>query len=453
MMQSRSFKDKNVAVFGLGKSGLATAVQLQKGEASLNAWDDNPKGLEAAKKLGLNAVSYADTDWGEMDALVLSPGVPLTHPKPHPVVEAANLNHVPVIGDVEVFLREKTAGRVVGITGTNGKSTTSTLIHHLLKVANVETALGGNIGTPVMDLPQLGEEGNYVLELSSYQLDLTPSWHADVAVLLNITPDHLDRHGSMDGYVAVKRRIFQKQVAGDVAVINIDDPVCAEIHDELKVSGLSELVAISTAHRDKAAVSVVDGVVVSKSIDGFDLDGIAALRGAHNWQNAAAAVAVCEALGVSGEDIIKGLKSFGGLAHRMEQIAVKGQLTFVNDSKATNADAAEKSLTSFDNIYWICGGVAKAGGIEGLKQHFPRVKEVFLIGECADEFAGTLDGVLPFNDCETLEKAVELAEEKAKQSGEESVILLAPAAASFDQFASFEARGDAFRNIVLGGAQ
>ena len=453
MMQSHAYQDKNIAVFGLGKSGMATARQLHLGAAHVFVWDDNEARRQAAAEAGLTVQDLTDAGWPKVEALVLSPGVPLTHPAPHPVVGAARRAGAAVIGDVEIFLNEKTAGRLIGITGTNGKSTTSALVHHLLKSVGRETALGGNIGTPVMDLPDLPEEGCYVLELSSYQLDLTPSWRADVAVLLNITPDHLDRHGDMTGYAAVKKRIFQNQDEAGIAIINIDDPMCDYIATSLAIHGRGRIIPISTRFPVEGGVSVIDGRLLDRSTDDqswtMDISGIGSLRGRHNWQNAAAAVAAVRSIGLTPDEIRAGLKSFGGLAHRMEEVGRLRNLLFINDSKATNAEATEKALISFENIYWIAGGREKAGGITTLQPHFGRIRRAFLIGEAADHFAATLEGQTPFEKCDDLGNAVRQAVRAAIADGKkDAVILLSPAAASFDQFTSFEARGDAFREAV-----
>ncbi|MDF2367768.1 UDP-N-acetylmuramoyl-L-alanine--D-glutamate ligase, partial [Sneathiella sp.] len=371
----------------------------------------------------------------------------------HPVVDRAKKAGAAVIGDIEVFLQEKEVGRVIGVTGTNGKSTTSALIHHLLTSAGKLSALGGNIGTPVMDLPELEPEGSYVLELSSYQLDLTPSWRADVAILLNITPDHLDRHGDMEGYAAVKKRIFQHQDENGVAIINIDDPLCEHIATCLAIHGEGRLIPISTTSPIDGGVSVIDGRLEDRSSSDqswtMDISKIGSLRGRHNWQNAAAAVAAARTAGLTPDEIRGGLQSFGGLAHRMEEVGRSEHILFINDSKATNAEAAEKALTSFDNIFWIAGGRQKVGGISSLAPHFHRIQEAFLIGEAADQFAETLEGEVPFQKCQDLNDAVRRAAEAARSEGSRSAaVLLSPAAASFDQFTSFEARGDAFRAAV-----
>lgn len=452
-MQSHAYQHKNIAVFGLGKSGMATARQLHLGAAHVVVWDDSEARRKAAEDAGLTVQDLIGSNWPEAEALILSPGVPLTHPLPHPVVDLAKKAGAAVIGDVEVFLHEKEAGLLIGVTGTNGKSTTSALIHHLLKSAGKPTALGGNIGTPVMDLPELPEDGAYVLELSSYQLDLTPSWRADVAILLNITPDHLDRHGDMQGYAAVKKRIFQHQTEGGVAIINIDDPLCEHIASCLAIHGDGKLVPISTESPVAGGVSVIDGRLEDQTVSDqswtMDISTIGSLRGRHNWQNAAAAVAAARSVGLTPAEIREGLQSFGGLAHRMEEVGRIGKILFINDSKATNAEAAEKALVSFENIFWISGGREKAGGITSLEPHFSRIREAFLIGEAADQFANTLEGKVSYRKCRDLNEAVQKAADAAgKDRGELAVVLLSPAAASFDQFTSFEARGDAFRDAV-----
>ena len=450
-MDSHAYQDKTVAVFGLGKSGMVTAEKLSAGNAHVCVWDDNEDRRAEAKEKGLALKDLTKGEWDTTDALVLSPGVPLTHPEPHPVVGFAANAGASIIGDIEVFLNEKSAGKIIGITGTNGKSTTSALIHHLLTSAGKESALGGNIGTPAMDLPQLSDAGAYVLELSSYQLDLTPSWSADIAVLLNITPDHLDRHGDMAGYAAVKARIFRRQSGTGVAIINVDDPICDAIAAELRVHSKARIIPISVEHSVEGGVFVADGLLNDTTDDQpwtIDISDIPSLRGRHNWQNAAAAVAAVRNMGLTAGDIKTGLATFGGLEHRMELVGKIGSVSFVNDSKATNAEAAEKALTSFENIFWIAGGREKAGGIASLEPHFGRISRAFLIGEARDSFAKTLTGGVPTVLCENLAQATVAAAEAARRAGGDAVVLLSPAAASFDQFTSFEVRGDTFRDAV-----
>lgn len=455
MMESRAYQNRDIAVFGLGKSGFSTAKRLHDGRAHVTVWDDNEDRQAEASRSGLIVRDMVKDGWQSPELLVLSPGVPLTHPTPHPVVSLAKTSKTKIIGDIEIFLNEKTAGKLVGITGTNGKSTTTALIHHILVSSGRETALGGNFGTPVMDLPQLGASGSYILELSSYQLDLTPSWCADIAIILNITPDHLDRHGDMAGYVGVKERIFQNQTKDGIAVINSDDPICHDMMERLTMNGSQKIVPISIEKEMAEGVSVINGLLVDRSKAGhvwsLNINEFEGLRGRHNWQNAAAAVATVRGLGLNDKEIELGLKSFEGLAHRMELVAKDDGLRFVNDSKATNAEAAEKALASFDTIFWICGGIAKSGGIESLAPYFQNIKHAYLIGQAEDLFADTLDGKVAYTKCHDLETATLKAMKDAREFGGDAAILLSPASASFDQFRSFEARGDAFRSLVLEG--
>ncbi len=443
MIAVSAYKDRTVAVFGLGRSGRSAAQALLAGGARVWAWDDSEPSRRAAADLPLNDLSACD--WSKIAALVLAPGVPLTHPAPHWTVEKARAAHVPVIGDVELFLSARPAGtRLVGITGTNGKSTTTTLIGHLLQQAGVPVAIGGNVGTPVLDLPALPPGGAYVLEMSSFQIDLTPSWHADVACLLNVTPDHLDRHGSMDAYVALKRRMFDRQTVDDTAVIGIDDAYCRAIAATLRGP---RVVKVSVGHT--ANVAVHDGVLFDGVASVGRVADLPALPGEHNSQNAATAYAVCRALGLDPATIMAGLRTFPGLAHRMERVGRLGSVSFVNDSKATNADAASKALGSYSNIYWIAGGKPKAGGIEGLDALHPRIRRAYLIGTAAREFAATLQGKVNASVVGTLDAAVPAAYADAARDGHaDAVVLLSPACASYDQFRDFEQRGDAFRDLV-----
>jgi len=311
-------------------------------------------------------------------------------------------------------------------------------------------AVGGNIGTPVLTLAALGADGIYVLEMSSYQLDLTETLAFDVAVLLNITPDHLDRHGGMEGYVAAKERIFAGQTARQAAVIGLDDDICKSIAEKLRVSG-HRIVPISAEHAAPGGVYVVGARLIDdvdhQQTAALDLDALPRLPGRHNWQNAAAAFAAARCLGVAADVAARGITSFPGLAHRQELIATIDGVRYVNDSKATNADATAKALVCYDDILWIAGGVAKEGGIAGLAPYFPRIRHAFLIGEAAPAFAATLSGKVPLTRSGDLATAVRQARAAAKPG---STVLLSPACASFDQFTDFEARGEAFRRLVEG---
>ncbi|MEM9999979.1 MAG: UDP-N-acetylmuramoyl-L-alanine--D-glutamate ligase [Pseudomonadota bacterium] len=426
MIRVTHMAGRKVAVFGLGGSGLSTAHALAQGGADIVAFDDNPQRVAEAGAAGIATDDLRDIAWDTLDALVLSPGVPLSHPKPHWTVDLANKAGVPIIGDVELFCRELAHRDVhawlVAITGTNGKSTTTALIAHMLRAGGCDVAVGGNIGTPVLELDEPVDGRIFVVECSSYQIDLAPSLAPDVGVLLNITPDHLDRHGTMENYASIKERLVARATH---SVIGVDDDWCRAIADRRQ--------------------EPTDRISVHADHGRLDLSAAPSLRGAHNLQNALVARAVCRHLGLNDNQIAAGLASFGGLAHRMQIVADRDGVLFVNDSKATNADAAEKSLSSFDNIRWIAGGLAKTGGIEPLRSHFGRVRKAYLIGEAAAEFAVTLGHDVAFEISETLPNAVDHAFDDA-ESGD--VVLLAPAAASFDQFANFEVRGEAFVKAI-----
>ncbi|MFQ5983888.1 MAG: UDP-N-acetylmuramoyl-L-alanine--D-glutamate ligase [Alphaproteobacteria bacterium] len=447
------FRGSRVVVFGLGRSGLSAARALAAGGAEVAAWDDDPKARQAVRADRIAAQDVMACDWSGVAALVLSPGVPLTHPEPHPVARRARDAGVPVIGDLELFALARPAARCVGITGTNGKSTTTALLGHLLAVAGMEVRVGGNLGSPVLDLDPLERDGVYVLEVSSFQLDLVRSFRADVAVLLNLAPDHLDRHGGFANYVASKQRIFDLQAPQGAAVIGVDDPHAQGIFEGLARAGRRRLVSVAVGRRLSGGVSVVDGLVYD-DIEGrsepvADLRAVAGLPGQHNWQNAAAAVAAARALGVTGEAAGRALGSFPGLAHRLEPVATIGGVRFVNDSKATNATAAARALACYRNVYWIGGGRLKEGGIAPLEPYYPRIAHAFLIGEAATSLAQTLKGRVPVTLCGDLATAVGAAAAAAwSEGGADPVVLLSPACASLDQWASFEARGDAFHALV-----
>lgn len=454
MIPVTTFSGKHVAVFGLGGSGVPTAKALVAGGASVVVWDDNDKRVSAAKDVGLNAKNFRDINFAALDALVLAPGVPLTHPKPHWTVDLAKAADVEIIGDIELFCRERSAhapqSPFIAITGTNGKSTTTALIAHILGKANRGVELGGNIGTAILSLepPQSGRV--HVVECSSYQIDLAPNLNPSVGVHLNVSPDHLDRHGTIENYASIKGQLIAK---AEAAVVGIDDRYSAEIADaaetaskELTRIGIRNPVTHGLMAHGSTLIETVDG----SERDLFDLTLAPNLRGAHNAQNAAAAFAACRYVGLTDEEITAGLVSFPGLVHRMETIGQKGRVRFVNDTKATNADAAERALLSFDHIYWIAGGLPKSGGIAGLADHFPRIAKAYLIGEARDNFAATLNGHVPTQLFDSLREATEAASLDAAQDGAADItVLLSPACASFDQFPNFEERGEAFRSAVL----
>jgi UDP-N-acetylmuramoylalanine--D-glutamate ligase len=454
----RGFEGKRVAVFGLGRTGLTAARALKAGGAEIALWDESPAARQTAEAEGLPVVDLNLADWAGFDALMLSPGVPLTHPKPHWTVEKARAAGVEIVGDIELFARTVNAApenkrpKVAVITGTNGKSTTTALLVHMLTAAGRDARIGGNIGYGVLGLDDMHGGAVYVLEVSSYQLDLTFSLKPDVAILLNITPDHLDRHGGMDGYVTAKRRVLMNQGKGDTAVIGVDDAWCQQICTEITAANRRTIRPISAKRAMGRGVYALQGVLYDATgervVEVADLMRARSLPGRHNWQNAAAAYAAARAVGVSAEDAAMGLATFPGLAHRMETVAIVDGVRFVNDSKATNVDAARQALSSYPRVYWIAGGRPKDGGIEDLRDLFPRVAKAYLVGEAAEAFARTLEGAAPCALSGTIEAAVATAHADAARAGEEAIVLLSPACASFDQFPDFEARGEAFRLAV-----
>ena len=459
MIPITEYAGKDVAVYGLGRSGLSAAKALKAGGARVHAWDDNEETRAKAEAAGIALSDINKRDWQTFAALVLSPGIPYKFPQPHRLVRMAEMTGVPVIGDMELFARavqalpERARPKIVAITGTNGKSTTTALIGHILKQAGRDARVGGNIGTGVLDLAALHSNAIYVLEMSSYQLDLVKSLRCDVAVFMNLSPDHLDRHGGMDGYQAAKMRIFQNQTDKDVAVIGFDDVYSQSIAIGLSARGPQKVVQISSTYTLGKGISAVDGRLYDNQSGKAEfvgkLDECPALIGRHNYQNAAAAYAACRALGLDPATIMAGLKSFPGLAHRMEAVGEIDGIRFINDSKATNAQAAEQALRSFRNIYWIAGGVPKAEGIAPLASLFPNVTKAYLIGQAEDVFAATLNGKVPAQVCGALDRAVDAAFRDAKAAGEPgAVILLSPACASQDQFKDYEHRGDVFRSLV-----
>ncbi|MDT8757285.1 UDP-N-acetylmuramoyl-L-alanine--D-glutamate ligase [Sphingomonas psychrotolerans] len=456
MITSKHWRGKRYAVLGLARSGLATVDALLAAGAEVTAWDsseaardalspsplrgegrgegpiDNAshlplsqpspqggEGLKLADPLSLNLAGFA--------GVIVSPGVPLNR---HPIAAHAAKFSVPVIGDVELFAQARTelpAHKVVGVTGTNGKSTTTALIDHICRTAGLPSLAGGNIGLPILGRDPLPEGGVYVLELSSYQIDLTRSLDCDVAVLLNITPDHLDRYDGFEAYAASKARLFAMQSRGHAAVIGIGDAPSAEIARQVAASGRSE-----DLHK------IAPGVCMDQS-------RWPALQGPHNAQNALAAIAACEALGVDRAAIDKGLETFPGLPHRMERVATRNGVLFVNDSKATNADSTTPALSAYPRVHWILGGRAKTESLEACRPGFGHVVKAYTIGEAGDLFARLLEGEMPVERSGTLEVAVKSAAANARPG---DTVLLSPACASFDQFKDYEARGQAFRDAV-----
>jgi UDP-N-acetylmuramoylalanine--D-glutamate ligase len=441
------FLGARIAVVGLGRAGLPAALRLMDWGAEVVAWDDGEAPRRAAAAAGVSLRNPAE---GRLraDALLLSPGIPHLLPRAHPAADAARATGAPILCDAEFLYRAVLAAqsraRFVGVTGTNGKSTTTALIHHLLTTAGRAAAVGGNLGPPALSLNILGSEGIYTLEMSSYMLERIATLRFNVAVMLNLSPDHLDRHGDMAGYAAAKARIFARQQPEDVAVLGQDDALTAAM-----AAGLAgRIVPISGSVPQPGGVWGEGHGLRDDAGAILDLRDAPALPGSHNAQNAAAAAAACRALGVARADIAAGIASFAGLPHRLERVAEARGVVFVNDSKATNADSAARALASYDRVVWIAGGEAKEGGIESLAPFFPRIARAFLIGRDAPLLARTLStrGV-PCEIAGKLEAAVPAAA-AAAFGGAAPVVLLSPACASWDQFSGFDARGDRFRDLA-----
>jgi len=458
-----TFAGKKVAVFGLGGSGLASASALLAGGADVIAYDDDAQSVAKANAASIPTADLRNLDWGKIAALVLTPGVPLTHPVPHWSVQLARKAAVEIIGDIELFCRERRRvapdAPFVAITGTNGKSTTTALVAHLAAAVGMDAQLGGNIGTAILSLapPRAGliqPLRVHVIECSSYQIDLAPSLDPSVGILINLSEDHLDRHGTMEHYAAVKERLVAGVPEQGTVIVGIDDEWCRTVADRLE-RDRKRVVRVSVRReltdglyvQDRRLMRAVGGSATPVA----EIGGIGSLRGLHNAQNAACAAAAALALGLSPAAIQTGLRSFPGLAHRLEEVGRRGAVLFVNDSKATNADSAAQALACFSDIFWIAGGKPKTGGIEPLRAFFPRIRKAYLIGEAAEEFALTLAADVPHEIAGTLDKAVASAARDAETfTAGEPVVLLSTACASFDQYRNFEVRGDAFRALVHG---
>lgn len=457
----QELKEKPVAVFGLGLSGLAAVRALKASGVRVTAWDDKPEARAEAAASGAEIADLLNADISGYAFLVLAPGIPLTFPKPHPVVIRAQEAGLEIIGDVELFHRANPEVVTIGITGTNGKSTTTAMIGHILGQNHVLVQVGGNIGRAVLDLDPPAEGSVIVLELSSYQLDLCPTFAPTYAIHLNLTPDHIDRHGSVEGYIEAKMRIFR---GSGKAIIGIDDAPSLAMFGKVQKAGERDLYAISVTQKITRGIHVDNSTLYDamgrEGIEVGNLSGCKTLVGIHNHQNAAAAYAVCILLGLKTEAILAAMATYPGLPHRMFITRVINGVAYVNDSKATNADAAGKALGSYRNIYWILGGKAKEGGLNSLEPYTGRIRQAYVIGEASEEFATWLHNHgVAVNRCETLDRALmeahRMAQAERGQPGGMGVVLLSPACASFDQFKSYEHRGDVFTALVndLSGTQ
>ncbi|RZI45954.1 UDP-N-acetylmuramoyl-L-alanine--D-glutamate ligase [Candidatus Finniella inopinata] len=427
---------KTYLILGMGKSGQAAAEWLSRQDAKVLTFDDH----------GPCSLDPNNIPWDQITAVIQSPGVPFSYPSPHPLTALGMAKNIPILTDINLLQQANPKAQFVGITGTNGKSTTTALIGHVLNHSQRACAVGGNIGVPALSLPSLDENGTYVLELSSFQLEVSTPLTLEVAAWLNITPDHLDRHGTIEAYVAAKEKIF---LSARHAVVNIDDTYSLEVYKRLKEKGM-DVVGVSCVQ--KSDIHVDQGVLYDNYKPVFDLRPFETLQGLHNYQNAATAYAVCKLFNISVDQIAEAFKTFAGLAHRQEIVGHFKNITFVNDSKATNADAAVHAFNRYADqaVYWIAGGKAKSGGIHSLKDFFPTIRHAFLIGEAQSDFAATLYDHTPCTLSGNLDKALtDAIDIISKEAPDEpAIVLLSPACASFDQFQSFEHRGDTFRHLV-----
>lgn len=450
-----SLQGKPVAVAGLGLSGLSTAKALKTGGAQVYAWDDDEEKRLQAAHAGIELSNFENTGLDGFGALILAPGMPLYFPKPHPIAEKAREANVPIIGDVEAFHLSRHGFKTVGITGTNGKSTTTALIAHILKEAGIDSVAGGNIGAAVFDLSKPQAGGAFVLELSSYQLDLCHAYRPDIALLLNITPDHIDRHGSFEKYADSKARIFEGRGWG---ICGIDEEITHRIYESARLNNDRAMIPVSVKKEIKGGIYLSNGHLIDAMddvpADRGSVTGIASLQGLHNLQNLCAAYAACKLMGVPAEKIVGHAQSYPGLPHRQFLVRIINGVAYVNDSKATNAEAASKAISCYNNIYLIAGGRPKEGGLSGLEPYLDRIRHIFLIGEAMDDFSkwcarvGVSHSKSFSLDIATLE-AHKMAQSERGQPGGAGTVLLSPACASWDQFRNFEHRGEVFTNLVL----
>lgn len=415
--------EKPIAVLGLGITGSAVAYACQNSGVNIHLWDDNKKTRQKFIADGFQVIDFQD-DLSPYAILIPAAGV-----KPsHIAIQKAVTQNIPIKSDIDLLYGSAPDATYIGITGTNGKSTTTALMGHILTALKKKHAIGGNIGIAAASLPSFDRDGIYVLEMSSYQLEITSQPIFDIAVCLNITPDHLAWHGTMENYITAKEKIFRAKDQKQTAIIGVDETDSKAVADKLKNNDTHDVIEIST-----------------QSILPDGLDDIATLKGAHNKQNIMMAYAMCQKLEITDNDFVDAVQTFPGLIHRQQVVDTINGVTFINDSKATNAEAASKALSSFTNIHWITGGEDKDDGIGGLNTFYPKIKQAYLIGTSSNRFAETLEGHLPYSKCETLDKAVTEAFNNASDG---DIILLSPACASFDQYPNFEKRGEHFIALI-----
>ena len=455
---------KTIAIYGLSKTGISAAKALGQRGIHIILWDENKDKIENAASLGFVVKNLHEADFSKIDYLIWSPGIPHTLPTPNPIALKAKEHNVPIVCDIEFFTSIFTNGKYIGITGTNGKSTTTGLIHHIFKTAGKETAIGGNYGIPVFDLPELSNKGFYILELSSYQIELSPSLNMDCAILTNISEDHIDRHKDMNGYISVKKRIFNR--VDDKAhfnIITVDDKYSQKVFEEISDIKLKDTtVPVSSSKRIKGVYVDSDGVLKDnfweKDKKIFDLSKLENLQGKHNWQNIAISYAVSKCYDIDTEQFKTALQTFTNLPHRMEKIPTEGMfenIQIINDSKGTNADATQYPLQAYSEIYWIAGGRPKSDGIDPLIKFIKpsKIFRAYMIGEATRPFHKIVKERTKSYRCWTLKKAVKKAfkhmlKDMKKGYAKNPTLLLSPSATSWDQFKSFEDRGDQFKQIV-----
>lgn len=452
----KTLEGKPVAVFGIGESCLAAIKALKKAGADVVAWDDHEAPRKKGQKAGARIKPFHEHSMREYACLILAPGVPLTHPEPHQAVLAAQQAGLEVLCDIEILHRLHHGRKTIAVTGTNGKSTTTSLIGHILSQGGRKVSVGGNIGLPALAMKMPPQEGIIVLELSSFQLDLCPTFAPDIGIILNITPDHIDRHGSMEGYIASKKKLFRSETT--LPIIGIDDEPGRALYEELKKADRRNVIPVSVETRLDHGIYVKEGILFdaleSKPLEIGPIDNITRLCGAHNMQNAAAAYAAAKLAGMENETIYEALGSYPGLAYRQFPERIMNGVSYVNDSKATNAQATARALACHKNIYWIAGGRPKKDGLSGIEPYLDTIRHAYLIGEAAEDFADWIKQYgVPYTISRTLDRALEEASAAAQaargEPGGAGCVLLSPACASFDQYESFEDRGNHFKKLVM----
>jgi UDP-N-acetylmuramoylalanine--D-glutamate ligase len=448
MINIPNYRGKTIYILGLGRTGAASAEALSKSNANIIAWDDNPETI-AKYKNKFSIISPEQLEWQKISALIASPGIPFTYPNPHQAFIFAAKYHVPVISDIELLMQANNEATFFGITGTNGKSTTTALLGHILNESGFTAEIGGNIGIPALSLKPFTNGGNYVLELSSFQLELLKKKRLDIAIFLNISSDHANRYASYEDYINTKATIFDGSQHG---VISIDYPELRTIYTNLQNESKIKLTAISTQKAIPGAVCVKDNMVYDWTETGknvYELPINHSLMGRHNMENLAAAFAAARARGIHGASIVKTLFNFKGLEHRMEVVYKDNNLCYINDSKGTNSNSTAQALQTFDNIYWIAGGLSKDDGFGELMQYRHKIAHVYLIGEAQEKFAAILTkNQVPFTRAGDLVNAFYSIEKDIVKINTPKNVLLSPACASWDQWPDYIARGNAFKELV-----